>query len=330
MRAIRYHENKEGDDFATVLKMETVSIPKATPGIAIVKVAACASNPIDFKVLGGYLKGAGWAMPLPFTVGYDFSGTIHEVDEADSSKYPSGTKTPNWGQGKHDEDDKPCGGTFAEYVAVPTSRLSIKPDGLSHEAAAASCLVGTTAHQITLDCANVKKGDKVLILGGPTSVGMIAVQLAVQAGAIVYTTSSPRNTEFVQSLGKDITIINYRADKWWEMDLKDFDAVIDTTGEEKAWERSSNVLKPDGSFVTINSFDVGFDPNGHPPRKYAAFYCLCNKPSAQDAIAKGLEEGTLKIPLVEPTYPFTEQGAKDMLIAQAKGAHTGKLVMKIE
>ena len=50
MRAIRYHENKEGDDFATVLKMETVSIPKATPGIAIVKVAACASNPIDFKV----------------------------------------------------------------------------------------------------------------------------------------------------------------------------------------------------------------------------------------------------------------------------------------
>ena len=50
MRAIRYHENKEGDDFSTVLKMETVSIPKATPGIAIVKVAACASNPIDFKV----------------------------------------------------------------------------------------------------------------------------------------------------------------------------------------------------------------------------------------------------------------------------------------
>jgi hypothetical protein len=50
MRAIRYHENKEGDDFSTVLKMEIVSIPKATPGIAIVKVAACASNPIDFKV----------------------------------------------------------------------------------------------------------------------------------------------------------------------------------------------------------------------------------------------------------------------------------------
>ena len=50
MQAIRYHENKGGDDFASVLKMEEVPIPKATPGIAIVKVVACASNPIDFKV----------------------------------------------------------------------------------------------------------------------------------------------------------------------------------------------------------------------------------------------------------------------------------------
>ena len=50
MQAIRYHENKGGDDFVSVLQMEEVPIPKASPGIAIVKVIACASNPIDFKV----------------------------------------------------------------------------------------------------------------------------------------------------------------------------------------------------------------------------------------------------------------------------------------
>ena len=272
-------------------------------------------------------------MPLPFTVGYDFSGTIHEVDEADSSSWPIGTDVfgVQWGQGKHDEDDKPVGGTFAQYVAVPTSRLSVKPAAISHEAAAASSLVGTTAHQIVKECACIKKGDKVLILGGPTSVGMIACQLAVQIGAKVYTTASSRNTEFVQSLGDDITIINYRADKWWEMDdtIKDMDAVLDTTGEEGGWEHAQKVLKPEGSFVTIASFDVGFDPKGHPPHEYAAFYCLCNKPTAQDEIAQSLANGTLKIPLVEPSYAFTEEGAKDMLLAQAKGAHTGKLVMKI-
>jgi len=30
-------------------------------------------------------------MPLPFTLGYDFSGTIHEIDDADATKFPIGT-----------------------------------------------------------------------------------------------------------------------------------------------------------------------------------------------------------------------------------------------
>lgn len=333
MKAIRYTENKAGDGFADVLKMETVTVPKAAPGTAIVKVVAASSNPIDFKVLGGFLTGAGWAMPFPFTVGYDFSGTISEVDESDATEWPIGKEVfgVQWGKGKHDEEGKPAGGTFAQYVAVPVSRLSAKPSSLSHEAAAASALVGTTAYQIVNLCATVKKDDKVLILGGPTSVGMIAVQLCVQLGAKVFTTASPRNKDFVESLGDGITIINYRAEKWWELEsTKGVDSVIDTTGEEGSWEHAKLVLKPEGSFVSIAAFDVGFDPKGHAPHKFAAFHCLSNDPAAQDVISEALAAGTLKIRLVEPSYPFTEQGAKDMLSDQAKGAHTGKLVMKIE
>lgn len=335
MKALQYAENKPGDDFTSVLKLTDISPPDAAPGLAVIKVHACASNPIDFKVLGGYLKDAGWAMPLPFTVGYDFSGTIHAVDDTDASDWPVGKEVfgVQWGKGKHDEEGKPTGGTFAQYVAVPVERLSVKPDSVSHEQAAASALVGTTAHQLVNRCAGIEKGQKVLILGGPTSVGMICVQLAVQKGANVYATASARNRDFVASLGEGITIIDYRAVNWWEhKDLaagKDVDAVLDTTGEAGAWEHAQLVLKPEGSFATIAAVDAGFDPNGHPPRKFAAFYCLSNEPKAQDEIAAGLGAGKLKIPLVESAYPFTEQGAKDMLAAQAKGAHTGKLVMKI-
>merc|ERR1712170_232794 len=132
---------------------------------------------------------------------------------------------------------------------------------------------------------------------------MIAVQLALQNGAKVWTTASPRNKEFVESLG-DVNIINYRQDKWWEMDdVQNVDAVIDTTGEEGGWE--------------------------HAQKEYAAFHCLANDPVVQNEIAQALANGKLKIPLVEPFYSFTEQDAKDMLAAQAKGAHTGKLVMSI-
>ena len=284
-------------------------------------------------MLAGYLKGAGWAMPLPFTLGYDFSGTIHEIDDVDSSNFPVGTQVfgVQWGKGKHDEDDLPVGGTFAQYVAVPVSRLSVKPCELSHEAAAASSLVGTTAYQIVHQCAKVKNGERVLVLGGPTAVGMIVVQLVHQIGAKVYTTSSSRNKAFVESLGEGITIINYREENWWETeDIKDVDAIIDTTGEEGGWENAQKVLKPTGAFVSIASMDVGFDPSGHAPYTYAAFHCLSNESAAQDTIASMLAAGKIKLPIVEePSFEFSMEGAKAMMVAQAKGAHTGKLVMKI-
>ena len=331
MKTIQYNENKSGEDFTSVLQMSNQPIPKAKPGIAVVKVMAAASNPIDFKVMGGFLTGAGWSMPFPFVVGYDFSGVIYDISSEDAEAFPKDTNVfgVQWGQGKHDEDGQPVGGAFAEYIAVPVSRLSVKPDAISHELAAASALVGTTAHQIVNQCVKVQKDEKVLILGGATSVGMIAVQLALQNGAKVWTTASPRNKEFVESLG-DVIIINYRQDKWWEMDdVQNVDAVIDTTGEEGGWEHAQKVLKADGSFVSIAAFDVGFDPSAHAPKKYAAFHCLANDPVVQNEIAQALANGKLKIPLVEPFYSFTEQDAKDMLAAQAKGAHTGKLVMSI-
>lgn len=79
MKTILYEENKSGQDFTSVMKMTNQPIPKAKPGIAVVKVMAVASNPIDIKVMGGFLTGAGWSMPFPFVVGYDFSVLIQLV-----------------------------------------------------------------------------------------------------------------------------------------------------------------------------------------------------------------------------------------------------------
>jgi len=93
---------------------------------------------------------------------------LNSPSEPDASQFPIGTNVfgVQWGQGKHDEDDKPCGGTFAQYVAVPTSRLSIKPDGLSHEAAAASSLVGTTALRLHSNVLMLRRVIKFLSLVG--------------------------------------------------------------------------------------------------------------------------------------------------------------------
>src|SRR5512134_3370542 len=76
-----------------------------------------------------------------------------------------------------------------------------------------------------------------------------AVQLAKHIGAIVSTTTSTANLDWVKGLGADI-VIDYRKDDF-ETILHDYDAVLDTLGGE-ALEKSLRVLKPGGKLISIS------------------------------------------------------------------------------
>lgn len=327
MQAAQYSDNSS--DLST---LRIVEAPKPVPraGEALVKVKAAAVNPIDSKVMQGHLKGAGWAMPLPFTMGYDFAGTIEAVGEGVEG-FASGEDVfaVNWGAHKHDAEGEPVGGAFAEFISIPVKKLSKKPAGLSFELAAAVALVGTTAHQILFDCARVESGSKVLILGGSSAVGSIAIQLAKARGAWVATTCSSRTLDYTSQFGAD-KVINYREHKWEEDEsLRDLDAVIDTVGEEGGFGKaqSNGVMKSTGSFVSIASFDAGFDPSAHAPLKFAAFYCLANSPSVQDELAKMLISGSLKLN-IDKEFDFTEEGVRESIKYQNSGASCGKNVLR--
>merc|ERR1712003_53976 len=97
---------------------------------------------------------------------------------------------------------QPIAGSFAQYMAVPAIQASKKPGEISHAQAAAIALVGTTAWQ-ALDQLKVGEGTKVLITGGASAVGAVAVQLAKLRGAWVATTGSSRTVEYVSGLGAD-------------------------------------------------------------------------------------------------------------------------------
>lgn len=211
--------------------------------------------------------------------------------------------------------------------------LSKKPKELSHEKAAAIALIGTTAYEALFNCLDVKQGDKVLILGGPTSVGSLAVQLAKNAGAWVATTSSERNIEYVKTLQPDL-IIDYRKEDWSKHpSLVGIDAVFDTAGEVGAFGKvsaeDSKLVKVGGRFVSIANFDVGFDPNGHQPRfDFAAFYCLSNSSEVQDKLAAELVAGKIKVD-IDKTFEFSKDGAVEMMKYIESGKGRGKNIMKI-
>ena len=355
MKAVQYSEfgsPEKGDvEFAAKLKMVEVDKPSsAAPsspgkGYAVVKVKAVSGNPIDCKVFFGYLRGA-WDCPLPFGVGYDFSGTIDSIvvddDEGDGgkSKFKAGDDVfgVHWGRGDHgkmDADGEPIGSTFAEYVKIPVGQLSAKPSGLSHEKAAAVALVGTTAYQALFECLKVERGTRLLVLGGPTAVGRLAVQMAKNVGAWVATTASTRNLEDIRRYEADL-VIDYR-EKDWAKDfpdqLKDVDCVFDAVGEKEAFERSTKnpIIKQGGRFVSIANADgCGYDPNAHLPRlSFGSFLCLSNDADVQDRLATMVVNGKLVVDIDKTYEEFTLSDVVDMFKYMNGGTSNGKNVMLV-
>lgn len=319
--------------------LEPVSIAKPTPGAGqiLIRAKAAALNPIDWMVMAGFLKN--WDQPSPYTPGYDIAGVVEAVGEGvEDFKMGDEVFAVNWaldkGQqmgahndnaGGEEEKKGPIAGTFAEYCVLPANKVSKKHSSVSFELAAGVALVGTTAYQ-SLKTLGVGKDTKVLILGGAGAVGYLACQLAKSMGAYVVTTASSRTMDYVKTTGVD-KIINYREEKWEEVpELKGIDAVFDTVGEKDGFARAKKIVKDQGSFISISSFDVGYVPTAHAEFKYAAFYCLKNNVKDQDELMEMLANKKLKL-TIENTFSFTKQGVQDAFAAQTSGKSMGKNVI---
>lgn len=331
MQAISLGEYKNSTEQDWELK--EISKPVPADGEVLVRLCAASINPVDVYVVGGHLASAGWAQPTPFTPGYDLAGVVEKVGTS-VDQFMEGDEVygVNWAldvgqaQGKHDDESALVGGAFAQFIRIPACKLSKKPKDVSFQSAAAVALVGTTALQGLRNIDALKPQKKVLVLGGASSVGYTAIQIAKANGAEVVATSSARTMEYVKKAGAD-QIINYTEEKWEEnASLLGFDAVFDTVGEKDGFLRAKRILKDDGSFVSIANFDAGFDPSAHAPLKYAAWYCLKNNVFDQDYLMALMLEGKLQLP-VEECFPFSMDGIQQAFAKQAGGKSMGKNII---
>jgi len=223
----------------SAMRMERVSRPMLRPGDILVRVQAASVNPVDWKICDGLLQDK-LPMALPFIPGGDFSGTVEAAGTSDAS-FTKGmavfgmTSTPGY-----------RAGAFAEFVAVRADDIAAKPGSLSHEDAAAVPLAALTAWQALFGCALLQAGQRILIHAGAGGVGGFAIQFAHQAGALVTTTTSAANADYVRALGAT-DIIDYRSVAF-EDGRRDFDAVIDLVGGETQ-ARSYAVLRRGGVLV---------------------------------------------------------------------------------
>ena len=300
-----------------VLTLQTNTVLNPQQGEVLVKVAFAGVNPIDVKTR----SGLGWAASqhkdhLPWVPGYDVAGEVVMCGEQ-VERFEVGDKVAGF-------IGFPLqGGGYSQYICVPATELSLVPEAITLEAAAALPLSGQTAVQ-ALDKAGVHEGQRVLILAGAGGVGHLAIQVAIAAKAEVFTTCSATNLDYMATLGAHA--VNYEFSPVSER-VEEADVLIDLVGGDAALD-ALNCLRDGAKVVTVPTLTaelicekaklLGFDATG----------MLVEPDSEQlDALLYMVSVGLLKTE-IQHIYPMSEVGKAHK---QVETGHTrGKVLLDMQ
>ncbi|GEC08128.1 NAD(P)H quinone oxidoreductase [Streptomyces spinoverrucosus] len=223
------------------LVWDEVPDPVAGEGEVLVEVAASAVNRADILQRQGYYNPPPGASPYP---GLECSGRIAAL----------GAGVAGWAVG-----DEVCallsGGGYAEKVAVPAGQLLPVPRGLDVRQAAALPEVTCTVWSNVFMVAHLRPGETLLVHGGSSGIGTMAIQLAKAVGAkVAVTAGTKEKLERCAELGADI-LINYREQDFVE-EIRQVtagagaDVILDNMGA-KYLDRNVQALAVNGRLAII-------------------------------------------------------------------------------
>lgn len=338
-RAHAYGAESNPADTISKMTLETVPVPQPRAGQVLIKVELASVNQIDWKVFSGGMHGI-CPVTFPYTPGLDIAGTVSKVGEGVSEFAEGDEVIANIGLLETCCNDPPCGpaGAFAEY-AVALADTVAKRQGLPATDLVGLPLVGLTSFQALFTGANkstggedlgkVAAGSKLLVLGGASATGMLAIQMAKAVGAHVATTASPNKMpdgttkiEYMKSVGAD-EVVNYKEADWSEaLAGKDFDQIYDCVGDVADWEKASKILRKGGQFVSIANFSGPSSTADH------SFKVFLAKSSGQDLreCVKFVVENKLKVP-VDSVTPFDK--VPEALTKSMASTSAGKLLIQV-
>jgi NADPH:quinone reductase-like Zn-dependent oxidoreductase len=298
-------------------EIANVPIPEIKQDEVLIKTKAISINPADALVREN--KSVAWIFgdQRPWILGWDVSGEIVAVGNA-IHQYKIGDEV--FGVLRHPG----IGRTYAEYVAAPVADITLKPDNISHQAAAATTLAALTVLQ-PMRKVGIKKNDRVLITAAGGGVGHFAVQLAKHYGAHVIALASAAKKDFVMSLGAD-EFIDYKTQAF-EKELHDIDLVIHAVRTEGHLIRSLDVLKKGGTLISLWSHVTPEEQERAIAKGIHVFYNgIVSNGEDMKEVADLLQKGILK-PYVSKEYMLEDIAAAHLDIE--KGHTQGKIVINI-
>jgi putative PIG3 family NAD(P)H quinone oxidoreductase len=312
-----------------VLHLADVPDPEAAPGEAVVEIVGAGVNRADvMQRMGLYPPPAG-APPYP---GLECSGRVAALGEG----------VDGWAVG-----DEVCallaGGGYAERVAVPAGQLLPLPAGVSLSDAAGLPEVVCTVHSNVFGSAALEPEETLLVHGGASGIGTMAIQLAREQGArVVCTAGTPDKLERCRELGADLAV-NYHTEDFVEA-VRDFtggagaDVILDIVGAAYL-ARNVAVLATGGRLVEIGlqggtraELDLGMllgkrasihatTLRARPKEQKAAIVA-----AVREQVWPLIEAGRVR-PVIDRVLPLAEAPEAHRLMEN--GSHFGKILLAV-
>ena len=309
-----------------------VERPRPTPaaGEVLIEVAAAGVNrPDALQRRGGYPPPPG-ASDIP---GLEVAGTIVEVGSGGSLA------------GDRRVGDHVCalvaGGGYAEFCTAPAVQCLPAPRGLDMVAAAAIPETSFTVWSNVFDRGRLKPGEWILIHGGSSGIGTIAIQLAhVLDSHVIVTAGSAEKCAACERLGAE-RAINYR-----EADFvaavreatggRGVDVVLDMVGGDYL-PRNIDVLAVEGRLVQIalqagSTAELNMVPLLTKRLTITASTLRARSVEGKGVVAAAvranvwplLESGAVK-PIIHTTFPLRAASDAHRLLESSQ--HIGKIVL---
>ena len=324
MKAIQI--GQPGRDYRLGLSEEPRPVPR--PGEVLIQVAGAGLNNADLLQARGKYPPPPGASPI---LGMEVSGTIAGLGDG-------GTE---WKIG-----DRVCallpGGGYAEFAVANAGSVLPVPDDVDLVDAAGLPEAAFTAWTNIMDTGRLVPGESLLIHGGTSGIGSLAIQIFAARGHRVFTTvGSDDKCEAARKFGA-ARAINYRKEDFVEAVKsetggKGVDVILDMVGGDYI-QRNIEACAPWGRIVNIayqkgGTAEVNFMPVLTKRLTLGATTLRGRTPDQKRTIRDALRRevwpllGTTIRPVIDRVFPLDQaQAAHEFM---AKTGHIGKILLKM-
>ena len=177
------------------IEVRDVPQPRPKPTEVLVKVRAASLNRADLTTARGLPHGSHGGVGAP--VGIDWAGEVVEAGAEVQGGFKPGDRVM-------------CSGTggYAEYAVSDWGRVNAMPAGMSFEQAATLPVALATLHNALVTAGRLTAGERVMIQGASSGVGLMGLQIAKLKGAslVIGTSTDDARRARLKEFGADLVV----------------------------------------------------------------------------------------------------------------------------